>query len=81
MKNQNPSQQSGGGSTNAEDRMESRRRALRRKTKRVAGKAVRLAEDVALKTAATSLRVARQLVQRIARVDDGPRRKRINVAG
>lgn len=80
MKNQNPSQQSGGRSENAENRMEMGRRALRRKSKRVARRAVRLAEDVALKGAATSLRVARQVVQRIGRVDDGPRRKRINVA-
>jgi len=81
MKNQNPSQQSGGRSKNPpQDRMERRRRTLRRKAKRAAGGGVRLAEDVALKGAAISLRVARMVVQRVGRVDDGPRRKRINVA-
>lgn len=80
MKNQNPNQQAGGRSKDAEKKTERRRRMLRRKTKRVARKAVRLAESVAFRGAATSLRAARLVIQRIGRTDDGPRRKRINVA-
>ena len=79
MKNQNPSQQSRDRSKGTKDRMEQRRQALRRKTKRLSARAAHFAETVALKSAATSLRAARMVVQRVAEVDEPSRRKRISV--
>jgi hypothetical protein len=79
VKNQHSHQQSDDHSKEAAARTERRRALLRRKTKQAVGKAVRLAEDAAIKGASMSVRVARLAIQRIGRTDGGSRRSRIDV--
>ena len=72
-RSQNPHQQSGDHAKDAQDRLERRRRALRRKSKRAVRGVVRVAEDIALKGGSRLLRVVRKLnrpIRRRIKLDD-----------